>query len=259
MQYDTGPEFNVLGPDIGTVQDLSGDEANWLLGRQSAVIVSAAGAELCYLRNVTAIGGGVWTADGLIRGRFDSVPVSHPAGAEIYIFEQADVMLQRDVLIVVGNDLYAKTQPKAAGILPLDADPAVAVTIQGKGRTAPPVPAGGLAITAPTLINVYQTGDDASFRWDYSVPQLQGVGAGHSPAGNAIPTAPSPDQDFILEIRDVTGVTVERTETLTSASYTYTNATLIADLGSELDYQVWVFQRRNGLLSTPVKLLVEKI
>lgn len=260
MLHEVGPEFTALGPDIGTVQDLSSDDLNWLLGRQAAVIISSAGVELCFLRNVTAIGGGVWRADGLIRGRFDTVPLSHPAGAEIYIFEQADIAVQQDVLLVPGEDIYAKTQPKAGGILPLDADSAVSKTLHGKGVTAAPVPAGALAVISPNLINVYQTGDDVGVRWDWGTPQSQRAGAGLFPAGNLILSYPDPEGDFQLEIRDVTGVTVHRTENPTTNAYTYLNSNLITEVGAgEPSFQIWVYQRRNGILSDPVKLLVERI
>ena len=260
MLHEVGPEFTALGPDIGTVQDLSSDDLNWLLGRQAAVIVSSAGVELCFLRNVTAIGGGVWRADGLVRGRFDTVPLSHPAGAEIYIFEQADIAVQQDVLLVAGSDIYAKTQPKAGGILPLDADSAVSKTLHGKGITAPPVPAGALAVISPNLINVYQTGDDVGVRWDWGTPQTLQGGAGTFPAGQQVLSYPAPDGDFQLEIRDVTGVTVHRTENPATNAYTYLNTNLVAEVGAgEPSFQIWVYQRRNGLLSDPVKLLVERI
>lgn len=259
MLEDTGPLFTALGPDIGTVLDLSADLTNWRLGRQIAVISSIAGIEICFCRNVTFVSGDDWTADGLIRARWDTLPLEHPAGAEIFIFEQADPLPIQDPLLAPEVELFAKTQPQAGGILPLAGDIPFSSILYGKAKAGRPVPAAMLTVTAPDLVNVYETGDDVSFHWGFGTPQSPAAGAGLQGAGVAIISTPSPDEDFVLEIRDITGTIVKRTEILTTNTFTYTNANLVADLGGEPSFQVWVYQRRGGRISDPTKLTVERI
>lgn len=259
MLENTGPLFTSLGPDIGTVIDLSADLTNWRLGRQIAVISSLAGIEICFCRNVTFVSGDDWTADGLIRARWDTLPLDHPAGAEIYIFEQNDPLIIQDPLLVPEVALFVKTQPQSGGILPLAADAPFSSILYGKAKAGRPVPAAMLTVTAPDLVNVYETGDDVSFHWGFGTPQSPAAGAGLQGAGVAIVSLPSPDEDFVLEVRDITGITIKRTEILTTNIFTYTNANIVADHGGEPSFQVWVYQRRGGLVSDPTKLTVERI
>lgn len=256
---EEGPEFDEVGPDIGVVLDLSSDLTNWRLGRQVAVIFSSAGLEICFLRNITAIAGITWRLDGLLRGRYDTQPLDHPAGAEVYIFEQEDILAIQDPLLLPEVDLFAKSQPEAGGILPLDADTPVATVLYGKGYAGRPVPAAALTVIAPDLVSAYQTGDDVEVRWAYGTPQSPAAGAGLQGAGTAIVALPPPDEDFQLEVRDAPGTTVLRTEFPTTNSFAYTNANINTDHGGEPTFQIWVYQRRGGLLSDPVKLTVERI
>lgn len=254
-----GPEFTVLGPDIAGVLDLTSDLPNWRIGRQLVIIFSTAGTEVCFLRNVTAVAGDTWRLDGLIRARYETVALDHPIGSEVYIFDTLDVFTMQDPLFIPGSTMWGKTQPQAGGILPLDADIPVATTLYGSGLAGRPVPASGLAVVAPDLVNAYTSGDDIDFAWAYATPQTPSAGAGLQPAGDAIASDPPPDGDFVLEIRDITGVTIHRTETRATADYTYTNANLVSDLGGgEPSFLVYVQQRRGGLLSTPIILTVER-
>lgn len=255
---DTGPTFTALGPDIGTVLDLSADPTNWRLGRQIAVISSLAGVEIAFCRNVTFVAGDVWRADGLIRARWDTQALDHPAGAEIYIFEGTDPVAIQDPLLEPEVALFAKTQPQAGGILPLDADAPVATLLYGKAAAGRPVQPGRAKVTSPDLVNAYATGDDVDLEWSYGTPQTPAAGAGLQGAGTPIASDPPPDGDFVLEVRDSTGVTIERTEFLATNTYTYTNANINSDHGGEPTFQVWIYQRRGGLLSDPSKLTVEK-
>jgi len=256
---ENGPEFTALGPDISTVLDLSSDLTNWRLGRQVALINSSAGQELCFLRNISAIGGSTWRLDGLVRARFETLALDHPAGAEVYIFQQARALTFQDPLLVPLEDLFAKTQPQGGGVLPLDADMPVGAELYGRALSGRPVLVGALAVTAPQLVNAYQTGDDVTVRWDYGTPQQQSAAAGLQGAGTAITGVPSPDEDFVLEVRDAPGTTLLRTENPATNTFTYTNVNILADHAGEPTFQIWVYQRRGGLLSDPVKLTVERI
>lgn len=257
---EQGPEFTALGPDIGIVADLSGDLTNWRIGRQICIIASLAGREVCFLRNVTALGGDTWRLDGLLRGRLETRAIEHEAGAEIYIFDRDQVFQMQDPLIGIGLDIFAKAQPSAGGTLPIDATPANDVIIRGRSQAFRPVPAGALAVTSPWLINAYQTGDDLDFRWDYGTPQQQAFAAGLQGAGTALAGIPPlPDEDFQIEIRNAAGTIVLRTAFQILTTFTITNAEIITDHGSEVTFQLWIYQRRGGLLSEPVMLTVEKL
>lgn len=256
---ENGPEFTALGPDIGTVLDLSSDLTNWRLGRQLCIINSSAGTEACFLRNITAIGGDIWRLDGLVRARYESRALDHPAGAEVYIFQAANMLTHQDPLIGPQVPLYAKTQPAGGGVLPLDADVPTGRTLYGTGIRGRPVLVGALAVIAPDLVNAYQTGDDVTVRWDFGTPQQQSAAAGFQGAGTAISGIPNPDEDFVLEVRDAPGTTLLRTENPATNSFTYTNANILTDHAGEPTFQIWVYQRRGGLLSDPVKLTVERI
>lgn len=257
MLMEVGPEFDLLGPDIGIVEDLSLDPTNWRLGRQWCIISSLAGQELCYVRNVTFVSGGTWRADGLIRARLGTLALEHPAGAKLFIFSTDDIEAVQDQLLSAQVSIFAKTQPAAGGILPLDADTPVSTLLYGKGINLRPDMCSGLSVIAPDLVNAYTTAQDIGLRWSWPNAQSSTAGAGLQGAGVAV-NFPAFDGDFFLEIRNVAGTVVERTESLSSNSYTYTNANLVADLGSEISFQVWVYTRRGGLLADPIKLLVEK-
>ena len=260
LLLEQGPEFTALGPDIGIVADLSADQTNWRLGRQLCIIASLAGREICFLRNITALGGSTWRLDGLLRGQLETRAITHEAGADIYILDRNKILQMQDPLIAIGLDLFAKAQPTAGGTLPIDAVTENDIIVRGRGQSFRPVPAGALAVTSPWLINAYQTGDDLDFRWDFGTPQQQTFAAGMQPAGTALAGVPPlPDEDFQIEIRNAAGTVVQRTEFQILNTFTITNAEIITDHGSELTFQLWVYQRRGGLLSEPVIIMVEKL
>jgi len=254
---EVGPEFDLLGPDIGIVEDLSLDPVNWRLGRQWCIISSLAGQELCYVRNVTFVAGGIWRADGLIRARLGTHALKHPVGAKLFIFITDNIESVQDPLLTPQVSLFAKTQPAAGGILPLDADTPVSTLLYGKGSALRPDQCSGLAVVAPDLVAAYTNTQDIGLRWSWPNAQFPAAGAGLQGAGLAVNFPPF-GGDFLLEIRNAGGTVVQRTESLALNSYTYTSANLIADHGSEVSFQVWVYTRRGGLLADPVKLLVEK-
>lgn len=258
MLLENGPTFEALGPDISIVQDLTGDLTNWRLGRQICVISSSAGTEFCFLRNITAQGGDTWRLDGLIRARWDTEMLDHPAGAKIFIFDRDDILRVQDILLEPNEDLYAKTQPVAGGTLPLESDAPVGLVLYGKAKAGRPVPIGGLTVTAPDLVNAYGTGQDVTVRWDYGTPQTPSTGAGLQGAGTPISSYPSPDEDFQLEILTLADV-VQHTEFPTTNTATFTNTEIQTYLGSELSFKVRVRQRRGGLLSDAKTIIVEKI
>ena len=122
--------------------------------------------------------------------------------------------------------------------------------LYGKGIRPPP-PVEFRVVPAASFS--YVSGSDVDFRWDY---YTCGTGAGTVPAGTSH-SAPLPDMTFELEIWDAAFTGLLRTELLAvGTSYLYTNATLVADLGSETDFGVRVYSRRNGYRSSAVERVV---
>lgn len=256
----TGPTIDALGPDIAEALDLSGDPTNWRLGRQLCVIVSTAGVEFCYVQNLTAIGGGQYTLDGFIRGRFETERLAHPAGAEVYVLEETDVGVVQDLLLEPDEDLYMKSQPYGGtGLLPLSQVAPVG-RVQ-KGRGVRPMPCGALRVSAPFASNAYETGDDVTFRWNYQSAEVPGTAAGLQNYGQPHGTSPSPGT-FLLKIltladSEVASIGVDAVNG--PVEHTVSNAELVAALGSEVSFKAQVVSVANGLESDPVEITVEFI
>lgn len=256
----TGPTITLLGPDAALALDLTADPTNWKLGRQLALISSSAGIEVCYLRNIVALGGDTYRLDGLIRGRYDTTKLNHPAGAEVYIFELTDLTTFQDLLLVPDEDLYVKSQPLGpSGQLPLSAVSPAARVLNGK-NVRPMMP-GALRVVEPHYSNAYTTGADVRLRWNYRSAIVPKTAAGLQSGGTATPISPSPGA-FTVEIRTVGGVLVAShgvPQTTGVVEFLYTNAQLVADLGSEVSFRARVFVTGNGLDSAFDEILVVKI
>lgn len=256
LQED-GPNFTTLGPDIAQVLDLSSDLVNWRLGRQLAVIVSTAGTEICFLRNITSVGGDVFSLNGLVRARFDTERLTHPAGSIVFIFEESEIFGMQDPLLVPELDLFGKAQPFAGGTLPLSTINPAGLLMYGKGPR--PVSIASLRTTVPLQVNAYTSGSSPKFDWDYGTPQTQEAGAGLQGAGTPISSTPATDGQFRLEILDAPGTTVVRVEALLVPTFTYSNGDLIADLGGETDFNVRITQVRGAFEAPGVTIFVEKV
>lgn len=250
--------FDALGPDIATALDLSADTTNWMLGRQLCVIVSTAGVEICFVQKVTSLGGASYRLDGLVRARYDTMRLTHPIGAKVFIFENTAIEFIQDILLVPNEDLYVKTQPNASsGQLPLSSVSPVATVLRGKGTT--PMDPIALHVTAPArAVPAYATGQDISLAWGYRSTVLPKTGAGLQASGSV--TAVSPvEGTFTLEFL-TTGDVVERTVSLTSTTYTYTNANLVSDFGSQpSSFKVRVKLTNGGFASDPVEITITKV
>lgn len=223
-ELDQGPTITALGPDIGTVLDLSGDTVSWRAGRQLVLI----GAELFFLKKVTSLGGGQYRLDGLIRARFDTEKATHAAGAAAYIFTD-DALRHEDALLSPQVALYMKPQPRTTVSLALSLVPAVNKTLVGKGIA--PMPLKSFRAGGPTspFSNSYRAGEAVTFKWAYRSTAEERSGAGLQDAG--APSGVSPvEGEFVIRFKS--GVTVKREVAgLMSPTYTYPNATLVSDFG----------------------------
>ncbi|MCP4897891.1 MAG: hypothetical protein GY906_13040 [bacterium] len=220
-----GPQILAVGPDIDLVEDLTGDDTNWRLGRQLCVIEE----EIFFLQKITAMGSDLYRLDGLIRARYDTLRVAHPAGAHVYIFAIADVNVFSDILLIAEKPLYVKSQPEATETLSLDEIDPVTKTLVGKG-IGPVIPAN---LRTTNMRNDFATGQDIDFWWAYRSTAVPKTGAGLQGAGE--PTSPSPVQgEFVLRFYDSTGTSLKREVAgLIDREYTYTNANLVSDYGAE--------------------------
>lgn len=254
---DQGPSINLKGPDASSILDLSADLTNWGLGRQLAVFISEAGTEIAYLKKVTALGGGVYRLDGLLRARYDTRRLTHASGSRVFIFQDTSLQEMQDILLVPAEDLYVKSQPSASGgSVDLAAVPPYSEALRGKGLV--PIDVENMRTSAPYLgTSAYATGDDVTVKWSWNSAASRNTGAGFQNAGTAIGT-PTMKGSFIVELLTNANVVV-RTDIVTVPEITYDNADLAAAPISETTFKVRVKHSNNGYLSTPVTLTVTKV
>jgi len=245
-----GPVFTELGPDNANAVDYSADLTSWGLGRQLAIIVSSAGTEICILQKTTIVSGTQRRLDGLVRSRYDTRRLSHPAGAVVYVVQDSGVTEITDGLLVPAGDLWVKTQPgTTAGQVNLSATPPYGQLLVGKGQV--PIAPDYVHVKAPyPTVPAYETGDDITIGWAVSTGTKQ-TGAGGQASGTVVglPTIPGTIQVEFLTTGDVVQATIDLPGS--TAIYTYTNAALVADFGSEQSLHVRVTHIANGY-SSPV-------
>lgn len=251
--------FDALGPDIATALDLSGDLTSWMLGRQLCAIVSEEGAELCFVQKITSLGGSSYRLDGLVRARYDTMRLTHPVGAKVFIFENTAIEFVQDVLLVPNEDLYVKTQPNASsGQLPLSSVSPVVGQIRGKGTT--PMDPIALHVTAPfPAVRAYSTGNDIALKWGYRSTQAPKTGAGLQTAG-VVTGVSLPQGTFTIEILTTGNVLRRTVPSQVLNTYTYTNADLVADFSGEpAAFKVRVTLTNGGFASDPIEITVTKV
>ncbi|MEM7311350.1 MAG: hypothetical protein AAF682_32085, partial [Planctomycetota bacterium] len=242
-----------LGPDISGVLDLNADLTSWRNGRQLCVI----GDEIFFLRSIDFVTGNTYRLRGLLRARYDSRVAAHAAGAGVYILQDDDGLFVNDALLEPSVTLYAKTQPTGRGVVSLATVPSQSVDLYGKTVRPMPVeeirfdtlsdPAG---VSTRSWMSTAGT-DDLPITWGYFTPRSAGTGAGRSGAGT--PQSPAdPEGDFLVEVLDAADV-VQRSLTVSSNSFTYTEADRTSDFGGEPNsFKVRVTQLRAGLSADPV-------
>lgn len=253
-----GPTITGLGPDLSTALDLTGDDRNWRLGRQLCVIRSSAGVEICYLKKLTALGGSSYRLDGLIRARYDTSRLAHPAGAEVYVFAQSAIGGFQDLLLTPDVVLYAKAQPITfAGQVSLAAISPDGQVLYGKGKK--PMELTGVYVSAPSLgVPAYTTGNAVTFKWGYRSANELTSGAGQQGAGVAVGVQ-TPRGTFTVKIKTIGDVVVQTIGGLTSPTYALSNANLIAWLGSEVSFKASVSQSDAGYTTPEVNVTVTKV
>jgi len=246
---DTGPTYTQLGPDASIIKDFTGDDTSWTLGKQLAIIVSDEGVEICYLKKSTVIGGDVRRLDGLIRARYGTQALNHPAGARIYITDPTVFTAPDDALLAQNVELFMKAQARtSAGQIELDEALPVGRLLRGAGQ----------APGRPSYVSVpnesYETGDDLDVTWGLQTGPISS-GAGLQRAGDAVTALAAPGQ---VEI-SLVGTGYSEVIDATSTGHTITSAELVAALGSHVDATVRVRHIANGLISESRDRLVEAV
>jgi len=248
-----GPEINVIGPDIGSVADLTGQTAQWRLGTQIAVI----GQEIFFLQKIVPTGPNTMRLEGLIRARYNTERATHGIGETVFIFRDTELKRLFDPLIAPLQDLYIKGQPVASTALALGSVvPVSKLPVYGLGLV--PEPPRNLRVRAPQInVPAYQTGQDIELAWGFftQAPGSSFSGAGLINAGTPAPIGPLIGE-FFLQIENEAGTVIGRTVVLTVAAYTYTNANLVADFGSEINVRFRLVHRNGGFVSDPSTTLL---
>lgn len=220
--------FSALGPDLTTlVLDLSGDEAGWRAGRQLLLI----GNEIMFLDGV-GVSGENWTLGKVLRSRFDTAHGSHPIGTPFIILEIDSIETISESEILPGNTVYIKPQAIAADSVPLASVPAASRTLTGKGLVPmQPLSLLGRRAVAEPYSNSYEAGGSPNFTWSYHSTAIAGTGAGLQNAGSPHGTAILQGQ-FRVDVL-TSGGTLKNSYFVLIPSWTYSNASLISDFGSE--------------------------
>lgn len=246
-----GPTISAIGPDIASVLDLSGDPASWGAGRQLALIDD----ELFYLQKVTALGGGLYRLDGLLRARFDTQRAAHLSGTPVFIF-QNDVLQIEDALLSPSQALFMKPLPKTSVSMALSLVPPVNRTLVGKGVTPMAIELLCAADAATPIFlpnNAWVAGGNALLKWAYRSTELSRSGAGFQ--GYGMPAGTSAVQGiFTIRIK-TTGDVLKNTYSSATPDFTYTQAQMVADFGAEpAAFKAEVFNS-NGGLNGPSKVI----
>ena len=107
-----GPTFQVVGPDIGRVQDLQGDEAAFNAGQQLAII----GNEVFFLKGVVALTPELYRLEGLKVGQYQTTGENHQIGDPVYILPNSSWNSQvNDSQFQPGQEINVKVQVIGAG------------------------------------------------------------------------------------------------------------------------------------------------
>lgn len=220
-----GPTFEPLGGDIALVPDLSTDHPSWGAGRVAVLFEGS--DEVCYLQKITFVAKNVWRLDGLLRARQDTRRAAHVAGTRFFIVPTEDTFTFTDVLLAPGVTVYVKTQPYATTSYPLQLVDSRSAALTGKGI----IPMAPGVVTTADLSDSFGTGEDVELVWQFRSDAIHGTGAGMQGAGLA--TGSSPQDGAFELVFKTTGGTVKATYDSDEPSFTYSNADLVADFGSE--------------------------
>ena len=247
---ENGPVFRPVGPDIGTILDLSGDIINWRAGRQIVIIDN----EIFFLRNITAIGGGLYRMNGLLRARFDTDKELHPINSGVFIFENGSITNIQDILLEPGVPLYVKSQPFTTESYALSQITPIQKTLIGKGV----VPIKPANLRTQNLSNSYRSGESIAFKWTYRSNELARSGAGMQGAGAPVGKS-SIQGEFMVRIKTIGGSNKRDITAGKNLAVTYQNSDLVFDFGfNPASFKAELFNVSGGYSSPGIEITVTR-
>jgi hypothetical protein len=223
-EIEDGPTFSLLGPDASVFQDLDDREADWRAGRQVVVLED----ELLFVRKMTLMGGNVYRMTGVIRARYDTEALAHAPGVHVFVLDIRQILRIQDILLEPGALIYLKVQPRSSVSFDLAEVPALTKTLHGKGVAPMPMPIAWVNFGRSS----WAAGANVVIEWSYRSSLVARTGAGMQGAGRAVSFSP-PEGEIILDILKNDFTLVRTVVGQTGFSYTYTNAQMVTDFGSE--------------------------
>lgn len=219
MILEDGGTFTVRGPDIGSVLDLSGDEAGWRGGAQLLILARATApsepGEICFVQGVEPVDATTYRLVGVIRARYGTKRLTMGGLNAIFILPlPSPTSFSTAFQDIANSRIYIKSQANGLTQLSLEQEVDRELVLPG---TRPPACSNlfanggefnqiGLDWTDYSIAtNAFQTGDTIALRWTYRSFKNGLTGAGALNAGDPVGEAP-PDASFLLRMYDSSDV-----------------------------------------------------
>lgn len=133
-----------LNNPISMSSVVSVSQAEFDAGESLARIVSAAGEEIVAWRTITDNLDGTYTLNIILRGQYDTVPLTHPAGATVWFITNGLGLVQNIPYTANGNVTLRATPFGVTSKLPLASASTMTVTLAD--RATQPYPPGTLQV-----------------------------------------------------------------------------------------------------------------
>lgn len=228
----------VLNNPWGMSSVASATQSEFDAGEVLARIVSAAGEEIVAWRTITDNLDGTYTLNNILRGQYDTLPLSHPAGAVVWFITDG-IGLVSDTPYTTGitNVSLRATPFGVSSKLPLASATTMTVTLTD--RAGRPYAPGNLRLNGNYLPSTIS--GSLTVSWSHRNRLTQGR-LPYSQAGADV--TPEAGTTYTLRLYDQNGV-LRRTETgLTGTTYTWTSEA--SDSGLIGDSSVLSFNGTNG-------------
>lgn len=200
-------------------------DAEFLAGDSLLFIKSGAGEEWMAWKTVTDNGDGTHTFGTVMRGVFDTIPLTHPAGARVWVVSYG-VELLSDAAYAANGAVTAKLLPyNTRGVLPIASATQLSVTLAQRAWKPYP-PAKILVDGSASAVNV---SGNATVTWAIRHRLLQQT-AGVVVSQDAASYTATPEGSYDLKV--YVGGVLKRTVPITAApfdTYDYTPAMRVAD------------------------------
>lgn len=197
--------------------------AEFTAGKGLAIIQSAAGEEWVAWQSIINNGNGTYTFKPVMRGIYDSIPLTHATGARVWLVSEGKASVSASPYTANGTVRVKLLPYNAYGTLAIGG--ATAFTFTTAQRASKPYPAGYPLING--AVSPTTTTGDVTLTWKIRHRTVQAA-AGQIVAQNAADSAAAPEGSFTVKVY-VNGV-LKRTQTgLTTASFVYTYAQRTAD------------------------------